>query len=108
MKARVIATGFIIDVHYSHTFQDVSWFLDAKGCLYANNELEILDTEDNIDYWSRLKHQAAISAVQGIMSNAETFTRLLSTTDCDETLNNFIANKAINIANALVSKLKNI
>ena len=63
MKARVKATGDIIDIaEYSTIYAE-----NFDTCFYPN-ELEILDNSD--DYWARLEHQYAGMAMQGILSNA--------------------------------------
>ena len=58
MKARVIATGKIVEIS---TFQDN----DKFPTTYDENELEFLIPND---YWTRLEHQAAISAMQAQMA----------------------------------------
>ena len=67
MKARVKATGNIVDVEwYGH---------DSMGTIYADvthttkyYEYE-LDFDTVYDYWTRLEHQAAIAAMQGMLAN---------------------------------------
>ena len=66
MKARIKATGEIVEVtrivdryvmtHHPHTIT------------FEKDELDF-DIEDDPDYWTRLEHQAAIAAMQGILSN---------------------------------------
>jgi hypothetical protein len=61
MKARIKATGEIVDVtriidryvmtHHPHTIT------------FEKDELDF-DIEDDPDYWTRLEHQAAIAAMQ--------------------------------------------
>ena len=58
MKARVKYNNEIIDVIQVGT----------KSHLYDLNNVEFLDNPQ--DYWIRLEHQAAIAAMQGILSNA--------------------------------------
>ena len=58
MKARVKYNNEIIDVIQVGT----------KSHLYDLNNVEFLDNPQ--DYWTRLEHQAAIAAMQGILSNA--------------------------------------
>ena len=63
MKARVKATGDIVDIaEYSTIYAE-----NFDTCFYPN-ELEILDTSD--DYWARLEHQYAGMAMQGMMNNS--------------------------------------
>lgn len=59
MKARVIATGKIVEIS---TFQDNNKFPTT----YDENELEFFVPND---YWTRLEHQAAIAAMQGILAS---------------------------------------
>lgn len=66
MKARVIATGHIVDVELSHYICDVAWYITKCHALYSENELEFIDELQ--DYWTRLEHQYAGMAMQGLMS----------------------------------------
>ena len=96
MKARVKATGEIVDIaEYSTIYAE-----NHINCFYPN-ELEILDTSE--DYWTRLEHQAAIAAMQGMCANYTEFTK-----DNDGTLSNteMIVENARLIAHALVEKYK--
>ena len=62
MKARVKATGDIIDIaEYSTIYAE-----NFDTCFYPN-ELEILDNSD--DYWARLEHQYAGMAMQEMSEN---------------------------------------
>ena len=59
--------------------------------------------KDTSDYWDRLTHQAAISAMHGIMSNPVGFESIrCSTEDCDKK----VAEIAICFAEELVKGLK--
>lgn len=68
MKARVKATGNIVDVEwYGH---------DSMGTIYADvthttkyYEYE-LDFDTVYDYWTRLEHQYAGMAMQGMLNNS--------------------------------------
>ena len=62
MKARVIATGKIVEVVANENYYDTT---DNKERYYSHE----LDFNDTTDYWTRLEHQAAIAAMQGILSN---------------------------------------
>jgi len=66
MKARVKATGYIVDVELSHYIGDVAWYITKCQASYSENELEFIDAPE--DYWTRLEHQAGIAAMQGLMS----------------------------------------
>lgn len=97
MKARVKATGEIIEINESSTIYD------ARLChVYNASELENIPDIDS-DYWTRLEHQATIAAMQGLCANYTEFTK-----DNDGTLSNteMIAENAKLIAHALVEKLK--
>lgn len=54
------------------------------------------------DYWTRLEHQAAIAAMQGILSNANIVYKDISM----ETICNHVAERVKEIAHALVEKYK--
>ena len=87
MKARVKATGEIVEAYYIE-----GDYLHTDDGLYLISELEGI--ESGIDYWTRLEHQAAIAAMQGIM-----MTHALS--DVKQ-----YARLAIDVAHALVEKMK--
>ena len=100
MKARVKATGYVAEVSLSHIVYDggkkIMWYNTLQGASFTGDELEFIDTEENFDYWTRLKHQYAGMAMQGIMANS-----LFVPYDGKE-----IANISNDIATALVEKLK--
>ena len=68
MKARVKATGAIVEVHTC----DEAGFVDRKGKYYWEHDLFFgsLDTfpYEDPDYWTRLEHQYAGMAMQGLKS----------------------------------------
>lgn len=71
MKARVIATGKIVDIIRNSAF-DKDVFYDSNGQEYNREELSF-DVEEKSfpkddDYWTRLEHQAAIAAMQAQMA----------------------------------------
>ena len=86
MKARVKATGEVVDV----------WYKDAIGVTYDTNEIDIIDCECIPDYWTRLEHQYAGMAMQGILASG----------DWDDCSWDIIAEDAIRAATSLVEKLK--
>ena len=87
MKARVKATGEIIEINESSTI------FDARLCqVYNASELENIPDTDP-DYWTRLEHQYAGMAMQGMLSRQYV--------DFDK-----IIEKSVEIAHALVQKLK--
>ncbi len=100
MKARVKATGYIVNVELSHYIDDVAWYISKCHISYPKNELEFID--DPEDYWTRLEHQAAIAAMQGMLSNPNITYKDIST----ETICNHVAERVKEIAQALVEKMK--
>ena len=101
MKARVIATGHIVDVELSHYIGDVAWYITKSLASYSENELEFIDEPQ--DYWTRLEHQYAGMAMQGMLSNAE----LISLSQKAETYSTAnITTVATIFAQALVEKYK--
>ena len=104
MKARVKATGMIVEVTYSHTVQytgyDIIWYITPQRDCFSKEELEFIDTGESLDYWARLEHQAAIAAMQGILSNANH-----ALWDRENNAEG-IAKSASAIAHALVEKYK--
>lgn len=72
MKARVKATGEIIEIKYSRQIGPDAMYKDLKtGKFYADFELSILPEDGTPDYWTRLEHQAAIAAMQGMCANPQ-------------------------------------
>ena len=112
MKARVKATGEIVSVYCD--FKEMKYdFLDETGKGYMSNELTIFDNEDyeqgwndgyyeatssnhTPDYWTRLEHQYAGMAMQGLILTASKHMG----TDQE------VAQWAKEYAHALVEKLK--
>ena len=98
MKARVKATGMIVEVTYSHTDQytgyDIIWYITPQRDCFSKEELEFIDTGESLDYWTRLEHQAAIAAMQGILAHYGT--------ECKK----YLPQEAKDIAQALVEKYK--
>lgn len=87
MKARVIETGKIVDVVANGNYYDTT---DNKERYYSYE----LDFNDTHDYWTRLEHQAAIAAMQGILAHEGTEFR------------SYLLQEAMDIAHALVEKMK--
>ena len=104
MKARVKATGEIVDViaisDYINEFgQVIGEYKDANGILYISCESDFY-IEEGItipDYWTRLKHTYAGMAMQGLCANSE----------WDNCTWEVIANDAYEAAHALVEKFRN-
>ena len=104
MKARVKATGMVVEVTYSHTVQytgyDIIWYITLQGDCFSKEELEFIDTCESLDYWNRLEHQAAIAAMQGLVTRGEV---LGSST---QAIARDIAEISCEVAHALVEKMK--
>lgn len=105
MKARVKATGMIVEVTYSHTSQDkgydIIWYITPQRDCFSKEELEFIDTGESLDYWTRLEHQAAIAAMQGLMSNIKQITPTMGHSYRDE-----IVGISLEVARTLVEKMK--
>ena len=99
MKARVIATGKIVEVVANENYYDTT---DNKERYYSHE----LDFQDTTDYWTRLEHQYAGMAMQGMLSNTTLITVLFDATkDHDELLKEVII-CSHEYAHALVEKMK--
>ena len=95
MKARVKATGEIVDIaEYSAICVE-----NYDTCFYPN-ELEILDNSE--DYWTRLEHQYAGMAMQGILSNSHIAFKDIKV----DTVTDVYVDNIIKIARALVERYK--
>ena len=93
MKARIKATGEIVDIaEYSTIYAE-----NFDTCFYPN-ELEILDNSE--DYWTRLEHQAAIAAMQGLVTRGEVLGSSVQQIARD------ITEISCEIAHTLVEKMK--
>ena len=77
----------------------------SDGYLYDLSDVELLDAPD---YWENLKHQAAVSAMQGMLSNAVGFdeVRKQAAENGIDNLITLITGAAIDYATALVKRLK--
>lgn len=100
MKARVKATGEIGIV------ANIDILFGCKGYRYQSDEVEIIDSyaevdtdnDTELDYWTRLEHQAAIAAMQGILSNHNLYGSVIQMTQ--------VSRVAIDYAQELVEKMK--
>lgn len=111
MKARIIATGEIVEVDFHMETQRGKMFgevTDSRRLCkpdityrkFYRDEIEFLSYEDSevIDYWTRLEHQAAIAAMQGILSNHNLYGSIIQMTQ--------VSRVAIDYAQELVEKMK--
>ena len=97
MKARVKATGEIVCIERNLDYR--GGYMASDGRLYNACDLELIVDEDP-DYWTRLEHQYAGMAMQGILSNANH-----ALWDRENNAEG-IAKSASAIAHALVEKMK--
>ena len=102
MKARVKATGEIVEVKvvekgFGYNGRQIVFYEDDKGRRYADNQLDF-DNPDNTpeDYWTRLEHQYAGMAMQGILANSA----------FDDVSVADIAITSIKVATSLIKRLK--
>ena len=96
MKARVKATGEVVEVYF-YGKEGYDYVCNDKEECYERGELEILDEPD---YWNRLEHQYAGMAMQGILSNAHIAFRDIKV----DTVTDVYVDNIIKIAHALVEK----
>ena len=93
MKARVKATGEIIDGSAMVSFNGDDFYLNELEVIQDDSEKTLYDELDEV-YWANMKHQYAGMAMQGLMAR-----------ECLDTPNSLVAH-AIHYASALVEKLK--
>ena len=121
MKARVKATGELVEVMQvfdkgKPSFERLD-VLDTKVISYSIDELNFAETigmaEEEYwdkekaepiypDYWTRLEHQYAGMAMQGIVSSYEAMREISKERDIPQ----YVANMAFGLAHALVEKIK--
>lgn len=112
MKARVKATGEIVDIIRNSAF-DKDVFYDSNGQEYNRKELsfdfkEKSFSKDTPDYWTRLEHTYAGMAMQGILGN-QTYTKhLLETSTSAKDARDIIVDASWYLAQALIEKMKEI
>ena len=98
MRARVRATGEIVDGNAMVSFNGDDFYLDELEAIIDETE-KIYDELDEV-YWKNLEHQYAGMAMQGILSNANH-----ALWDRENNAEG-IAKSASAIAHALVDKMK--
>ena len=94
MKARVKATGEIIDGSAMVSFNGDDFYLNELEVIQDDSEKTLYDELDEV-YWENMKHQYAGMAMQGILSHVDV-------TVTPE----WVAEEAEAYATALVEKLK--
>ena len=96
MKARVKATGNIVDVEwFSHNSTGARYADSTHSSTYYEHEL---DFNTVYDYWEKLKHQYAGMAMQAYMIAAH----ISHFSFCENDMKD-----CVSMATALVEKLKN-
>ena len=105
MKARVKATGEIVEVdECGQAFKNMRMdYMDMRGRCYSSEDLDFTDNTP-FDYWTRLEHQYAGMAMQGILSNEDYLQSFAE--DARGDLFEDIARVAKDIAHALVEEMK--
>ena len=112
MKTRVKATGEVVEVVSkvitSFTGEHKLKYVDQKtGISYFEEELFFpKDLADDPDYWTRLEHQYAGMAMQGMLNNSLLITGLLKVNKSHEDIVDEVTGTAIRYAHALVEKMK--
>ena len=108
MKARIKATGEIVEViaisdYINENGQIIGEYKDGSGMLYTSYDLDFYIEEDITipDYWTRLEHQYAGMAMQGLMTILPNIGGIEGRTPKDE-----IVDIATETAHALVQKMK--
>ena len=106
MKARVKATGEIVEV-YESCSEDFPWTDEMGDKVWKTEELIFLETTDNTpDYWTRLEHQAAIAAMQGALANNDLLMQLLKRAKSGSRITHVAVEFANACAHTFVEKLK--
>ena len=108
MKARIKETGEIVEViaisdYINENGQIIGEYKDGNGMLYTSYDLDFY-IEEGItipDYWTRLEHQYAGMAMQGLMTILPNIGGIEGRTPKDE-----IVDIATETAHALVQKMK--
>ena len=105
MRARVKATGEIVEAELKG-FDNLNvehYIINGnQNWILSEFSLEFLESDPNPDYWTRLEHQYAGMAMQGILSNPE----IELDYEGNKALPQALAGCAVKFAHALVEKLK--
>ena len=104
MKARVKATG---EIWTFSQIDEITFKSAINGHLYCAEELEFLEPSVfSPDYWTRLEHQYAGMAMQGILSNEDMQKELMRVFGKEEAIEDTIVDYAKDMAQLLVKKMK--
>ena len=98
MKARVKGTGKIVTIVKNIGYP--GGYVASDGRTYRDEDLTLIVDEEP-DYWTKLEHQYAGMAMQGLMSYVEQITPKEGRSFCDE-----IVDISFKVAHALVEKMK--
>lgn len=99
MEAKIKATGEIVHVGDYNTIHHDPMYKNERTGPWRLEELDFTETPD---YWTRLEHQYAGMAMQGIVSSYEAMREISKERDIPQ----YVANMAFGLAHALVEKLK--
>ena len=106
MKARVKATGEIVELNpYDEIFEKQKEPFKSKK--YKICHLEGIEICEEPDYWTKFYHQAAIAAMQGLLSNSAYMENFVKYAVEGDSLVSVATQNAFDYATALVEKLKN-
>lgn len=103
MKARVKATGEIVDVS---RLGDKYIMTDHLHIIAFNRDELDFEITNEPDYWEKLKHQAVISAMQGLLSNSAYLENFVKYSVEGDNFVRVVSTNAIDYATALINKLK--
>ena len=112
MKARVKATGEIFEIASYATIPMECCDSFGNPLSFSFDEVEILSEENDFkesevpDYWTRLEHQYAGMAMQGMLNNSLLTTGLLKAGKSHEDFVDEVTRTAIKYAHALVEMYK--
>lgn len=114
MKARIKATGEEIEVMQVYEKGDSFYvrldMIDTVEVRYHISELEFEGiqsiSEDNLNYWDRLKHTYAGMAMQGILANQDLIMSICRKNDPDRPIRETICELAEACAQILVERMK--
>ena len=105
MKARVKGTDVELEVHL---VDKQARYIGNDGVTYWEEDLDFgAEDKDNPDYWTRLEHQYAGMAMQGMMNNSYLAGEFRKDPNNGiKDMSNIITKAAIVYAHALVEKMK--
>ena len=109
MKARIKATGEIVEVKLIDQLSEEEMFVEKfgeiSGRVFHITELDF-DNLDSPDYWTRLEHQYAGMAMRSYVSNNVYLREIREMCKEPQEMRDLIADLSILLATTLVQKLK--